>query len=137
MELPAEKVTPVVKRDTDSVKKAAQPSDTTKKAILKPDSALNTANAALPLADTVKGPVFAVFLGSFKTVTKGTQEAENYKKKGVDARIYTGRGTGKLIKVITGSFATYEEAKAEKDRLVKAKKIKTDSYPYQLVKPQK
>ena len=134
---PVTKAPPVVKHDTDSVKKAVQPADTTNKAILKPDSALKTTTLAQPVADTIKGPVFAVFLGTFKTVAKGEIEVANYKRKGVDARIYTGKGTGKLVKIITGSFATYEEAKAEKKRLVKEKKIKAESYPYQLVNPKK
>jgi cell division septation protein DedD len=138
MQLPPEpKATPVTKSDTDSVKKAAPPTDTIKKAILKPDSALKTASAATPPADSSTGPVFAVILGSFKTVKKAQAEADNYQRKGVDARVYSGPGTGKLIKVVTGSFATYDEAKAQKDRLVKEKKIEITSYPYQLVKHQK
>jgi cell division septation protein DedD len=134
---PEPKATPVTKSDTDSVKKAAQPADTIKKAILKPDSALKTASVATPPADSSTAPVFAVILGSFKTVKKAQAEADIYQKKGVDARVYSGPGTGKLIKVVTGSFATYDEAKAQKDRLVKEKKIETTSYPYQLVKHQK
>jgi len=134
---PEPKTTPVTKSDTDSVKKAAKLADTTKKAILKPDSALKTTTVATPPADSSTGPVFAVILGSFKTVKKAQVEADIYQKKGVDARVYSGPGTGKLIKVVTGSFATYDEAKAQKDRLVKEKKIETTSYPYQLVKHQK
>jgi cell division septation protein DedD len=134
---PVTKAPPVVKHDTDSVKKAMQPADTTNKAILKPDSSLKKANVATTQADSSTGPVFAVILGSFKTVKKAQIEADIYQKKGVDARVYSGPGTGKLIKVVTGSFGTYEEAKAQKDRLVKEKKIEITSYPYQLVKHQK
>ncbi|QEC75676.1 HU domain-containing protein [Mucilaginibacter ginsenosidivorax] len=135
--LPEPKATPVTKSDTDSVKKVAQPADTIKKAISKPDSTLNKASVVAPPADSSTGPVFAIILESTKTLAKAQAEADHFQKKGVDARVYSGPGTGKLIKVVTGSFTTYEEAKAQKDRLVKEKKIDIKSYPYQLVKHQK
>lgn len=125
---------PVAKIDTDTTKIMKPTIDTPAKAISKPDSALNKSEAA---ADTVAKPVYAIFIGSFKTVTMSQREIANYKRAGIDARIWSGPGTGKRIKIITGSFASSEEAEAEKNKLIASKKISKGSYTQQLINPKK
>jgi len=131
---PVTKAPPVVKHDTDSVKKAVQPADTTNKAILKPDSALKKA-AVVP--DTLDKPVYVIFVGSFKTVTKSLSAIKDLKAKGIDARILSGPGTGKRVKLIIGSFATSAEAETERHKLINSKKIDKDSYSQQIINPKK
>lgn len=127
------KATPVVKPDTDTVKKANTPIDSTK-AISQPDSALNK-----PVAntDTVAKPVFVIYAGSFKTAAKSELFVKDLKARGVEARILTGPGTGPRIKVIIGSFASSAEAEAARQKLIDSKKIYKDSYSQQLTNTQK
>lgn len=129
----APKATPVVKPDTDTVKKANTPIDSTK-AISQPDSALNK-----PVAntDTVAKPVFVIYAGSFKTAAKSELFIKDLKARGVEARILTGPGTGQRIKVIIGSFASSAEAEAARQKLIDSKKIYKDSYSQQLTNTQK
>ena len=127
---------PVLKADTDTTKIVAPTIDTPAKAISKPDSTLN--KTAVPAkADTVAKPVYVIFIGSFKTRTRGEIELAKYKKAGVDVRIWSGPGTGKRIKIITGSFATSAEAETERTKLITSKKIGKDSYSQLLTNPQK
>ncbi|SDE28951.1 hypothetical protein SAMN05216464_105111 [Mucilaginibacter pineti] len=127
---------PVLKADTDTTKIVAPTIDTPAKAISKPDSTLNKAAAAVK-ADTVAKPVYVIFIGSFKTRTRGEMELAKYKKAGIDARILSGPGTGKRIKIVIGSFATSAEAETEKTKLITSKKIGKDSYSQLLTNPQK
>jgi cell division septation protein DedD len=127
------KATPVVKRDTDTIKKATTPIDSTK-AISKPDSALNK-----PVAntDTIAKPAFVIFAGSFKTASKGELFIKDLKARGVEARILTGPGTGQRIKVVIGNFASSVEAEEARKKLIDSKKIYKDSYSQQLTNTQK
>jgi cell division protein FtsN len=127
---------PVLKADTDTTKIVAPTIDTPAKAISKPDSTLNKTTVPAK-ADTVAKPVYVIFIGSFKTLTRGEIELAKYKKAGVDARIWSGPGTGKRIKIITGSFATSAEAETERTKLITSKKIGKDSYSQLLTNPQK
>jgi DNA-binding transcriptional regulator of glucitol operon len=112
--------------DTDVNKTAPPHIDTVSKAISKADTTLNkpVANAA----DTVAKPQYVIFAGSFKKVATSDLAIKNYKSIGVDARILTGPGSGRLIKVIIGSFATYKEGEALRLKLVKSGKLRKDSY---------
>ncbi|MDN3584057.1 hypothetical protein [Mucilaginibacter flavus] len=140
MVLPAEtKTPPVAKHDTDSLKSAVKPADSVK-AISKPDSALKkTTTVVAPPVDTVAKPVFAIFAGSFKTIKKGENAVNDFKAKGLDARILTGPGTGKRIKIIIGSFPTFADAEKERLKLIASKKIEptSNSYSQQLPNTQK
>ncbi|WP_184545725.1 SPOR domain-containing protein [Mucilaginibacter sp. FT3.2] len=134
MQLPPQpKASPVIKPDTDSLKTVAKPADSVK-AISKPDSALKK---AVPVADTVATPTFVIFVGSFKTQSKSAEFLKDLKAKGVDARILSGPGTGRRIKVVVGSFATSAEAEAERHKLIDSKKIDKDSYSQQITNPKK
>jgi hypothetical protein len=138
IQLPAESNTPpVAKPDTDSLKKAAKPTDTIR-AISKPDSALSKTTAAVtPPADTVAKPVFVIFAGSFRKLPQAEIFIKELKGRGLEARTLTGAGTGQRVKVIIGNFASSADAEAEKNKLIGLKKIATDSYSQQLPNIQK
>jgi cell division protein FtsN len=112
--------------DTDVNQTAPPHIDTASKAISKADTTLNkpVANAA----DTVAKPQYVIFAGSFKKVATSELAIKNYKSIGVDARILNGPGTGRLIKVIIGSFATYKEGETLRLKLVNSGKLRKDSY---------
>jgi hypothetical protein len=109
----------------DTAKTVAQPLDTASKAISRADTPLNK-----PVAntDTVAKPQYVIFAGSFKTLAKSELAVQNYKSIGIDARLLNGPGTGRLIKVVIGSFATYPESEALRIKLVKSGKLRKDSY---------
>jgi hypothetical protein len=134
MQLPAEQPKTVVKKDTDTVKKVVTTPKDTAKAISKPDSALNKST---PVVDATPKTEFAIFVGSFKTASKSALFIKDLKKRGVDAQILTGPGTGPRIKVIIGGFATSADAEAKKTELINAKKIDKGSYSQQITNPQK
>jgi len=119
---------PSIKPDTlvaDTAKTAPPILDTPSKAISKPDAALNTPVAN---ADTAAKPQYVIFAGSFKTQSKSDLAVKNYKSIGIDARLLNGPGTGRLIKVVIGSFVTYQEGEALRIKLVKSGKLRKDSY---------
>ncbi|MDN3549470.1 hypothetical protein [Mucilaginibacter aquaedulcis] len=109
----------------DTAKTVAQPLDTPSKAISRADTPLNK-----PVAntDTVAKPQYVIFAGSFKTLAKSELAVQNYKSIDIDARLLNGPGTGRLIKVVIGSFATYPEGEALRIKLVKSGKLRKDSY---------
>ncbi|MDN5287574.1 MAG: hypothetical protein JWR38_3848 [Mucilaginibacter sp.] len=109
----------------DTQKIAPAVSDSSAKAISKPGAALNKPVASV---DTVAKPEYVIFAGSFRTKTKSELAVENYKSIGIEARLLTGAGTGRLIKVIIGHFATYNEGEAERLKLTKSGKLRKDSY---------
>jgi hypothetical protein len=111
--------------DNDSNKIAAPILDTPAKAISKADTALKKTVAA---PDTTGKPEYVIFAGSFHRKAKCEKAIENYKSIGIEARILEGPGTGKLIKVIIGHFATYKEGEAERLKLTKSGKLRKDSY---------
>jgi hypothetical protein len=110
----------------DTQKIAPVASDTSTKAISKPGAALNKPVAQV--VDTVAKPEYVIFAGSFRTKTKSELAVENYKSIGIEARILAGPGTGRLIKVVIGHFATYPEGEAERLKLIKSGKLRKDSY---------
>jgi cell division septation protein DedD len=117
-----------IKQDTivaDTTKTAPPILDTPSKAISKPAAALNTPVAN---ADTVAKPQYVIFAGSFKTQSKSDLAVKNYKSIGIDARLLNGPGSGRLIKVIIGGFATYQEGETLRIKLVKSGKLRKDSY---------
>ena len=117
-----------IKPDTlvaDTTKTAPPILDTPSKAISKPQPALNTPVAN---ADTVAKPQYVIFAGSFKTQAKSDLAVKNYKSIGIDARMLNGPGTGRLIKIIIGGFATYQEGETLRLKLVKSGKLRKDSY---------
>jgi len=127
------KAKPVIAPDTlkaDSLNKT----DTTAKTISAPGSTLNKPVTGV---DTIAKPEFVIFVGSFKTKTKSQEAINDYKRKGVDARILSGPGTGPRIKIIVGSFTTSTDAEIEKHKLIAAKKISKDSYTQQITNPTK
>lgn len=111
--------------NTDTDKVAPPVLDTPSKAISNADTSLNK-----PVAntDTVARPEYVIFAGSFKTKTKSDLAIRNYKSIGIEARTLNGLGTGRLIKVIIGHFATYSAGEAERIKLVKSHKLRKDSY---------
>ena len=119
---------PVTKADTvdaDTNKADSAVLDTPSKAISKPDTSLNK---PVVNTDTVARPEYVIFAGSFKTKTKSDLAIRNYKSIGIEARTLNGPGTGRLIKVIIGHFATYSAGEAERIKLVKSHKLRKDSY---------
>ncbi|WP_183557079.1 SPOR domain-containing protein [Mucilaginibacter sp. SP1R1] len=123
---------PAVKPDTvntDTEKVAPPPVDTAAKAISKADTTLN--KPVIPVAvtaDTIAKPEYVIFAGAFRTAAKSNEAVQNLKSIGIEARILNGAGTGRLIKVIIGHFATYPEGETERIKLLKAGKIRKDSY---------
>ena len=120
------KTPPVTKTDSADTDTAPPHIDTSSKAISKPDTALN--KPVTNAADTVAKPQYVIFAGSFKKAATSELAIKNYKSIGVDARILNGTGTGRLIKVIIGSFATYKEGETLRLKLVKSGKLRKDSY---------
>jgi cell division septation protein DedD len=117
-----------IKPDTlvaDTTRTAPPILDTPSKAISKPQPALNNPVAN---ADTVAKPQYVIFAGSFKTLAKSDLAIKNYKSIGIDARMLNGPGTGRLIKIIIGGFATYQEGETLRLKLVKSGKLRKDSY---------
>lgn len=118
------KATPVVK--PDSVEKDSTPKTTdTNKAISKP---VKTLDKPIVVTDTTAKTEYAIFLESYKTVAKSEIEAKKYVKRGINARTWTGPGTGLRIKIIIGGFATSDEAEAERKKLISQGKIAKDTY---------
>jgi cell division septation protein DedD len=76
----------------------------------------------------VAKPAYVIFAGAFRTEAKGDEAVQNLKSIGVDARLLNGPGTGRLIKVIIGNFATSAEGEAARIKLVNSGKIRKDSY---------
>lgn len=114
----------------DSIKKDSIPTVAdTAKAISKPVEALNKPAAK---TDTVTKPEFAIFLGSFKTETKSKEAVKDYQRKGIDARILKGPGTGPRIKIIIGGFSSSDEAETARKKLVSQGKITKDTYSKQI-----
>jgi hypothetical protein len=114
----------------DSIKKDSTPTVAdTAKAISQPVEALNKPAAK---TDTIAKPEFAIFLGSFKTVTKSNEAVKDYKSKGIDARLLKGPGTGPRIKIIIGGFSSSDEAEAARKKLVSQGKITKDTYSKQI-----
>ncbi|WP_121809366.1 SPOR domain-containing protein [Mucilaginibacter kameinonensis] len=122
------KATPVVKQDSTQKDSVPATADTTK-AISKPVEALNKPIAN---ADTVAKTEYAIFLGSFKTETKSEEAVKDYKRKGIDAHILKGPGTGPRIKIIIGGFASSDEAETARKKLVSQGKITKDTYSKQI-----
>lgn len=122
------KATPVVK--PDSIKKDSIP---TAADTAKGDShSVSALNKPAAKTDTIAQPEFAIFLGSFKTVTKSNEAVKDYKSKGIDARLLKGPGTGPRIKIIIGGFATSDEAEAARKKLISQGKITKDTYSKQI-----
>jgi len=122
------KANPVVKPDTTKKDSVPAPADTTK-AISQPVAALNKSTVS---ADTVVKTEYAIFLGSFKTETKSEEAVNDYKRKGIDARILKGPGTGPRIKIIIGGFASSDEAETMRKKLISQGKITKDTYSKQI-----
>lgn len=80
------------------------------------------------VTDTTAKPEYAIILESYKTLAKSETEAKKYIKRGVNARAWTGPGTGLRVKIIIGGFATAEEAEAERKKLISEHKIAKDTY---------
>jgi hypothetical protein len=110
---------------TDTQKTAPAVLDTSAKAISKPGAALNKPVASV---DTIAKPEYVIFAGSFRTKSKSELAVKNYKSIGIEARILAGPGTGRLIKIVIGHFATYPEGEAERLKLIKSGKLRKDSY---------
>jgi len=122
------KAAPVIK--PDSIQKDSTPTVAdTAKAISKPVEALNNPAAK---TDTVPQPEFAIFLGSFKTITKSNEAVKDYKSRGIDARLLKGPGTGPRIKIIIGGFSSSGEAEAVRKKLISQGKITKDTYSKQI-----
>jgi hypothetical protein len=118
------KATPVVK--PDSVAKDSTPKTTdTDKAISKP---VKTLDKPVVLTDTTPKPEYAIFLESYKTVAKSDIEVKKYIKRGINARTWTGPGTGLRVKIIIGGFTTSDEAEATRKKLISQGKIAKDTY---------
>ncbi|HEX8023249.1 SPOR domain-containing protein, partial [Mucilaginibacter sp.] len=68
----------------------------------------------------------------FKTETKSEEAVKDYKRKGIDARILKGPGTGPRIKIIIGGFSSSDEAETARKKLVSQGKITKDTYSKQI-----
>lgn len=131
---PETKAVPVVKSDTDSVKKAAQPADTIKKTILKPDSALN--KVAAPVNDTLARVRYELLAGAFKKKTDAQKTIIQYKKLGFTAHILE-NVPGRLFKLSLGTYFVREEAVEAKQKIVSTGKISDDKITIQPYNPKK
>lgn len=131
---PEPKATPVTKSDTDSVKKAAQPADTIKKAILKPDSALSKAVA--PVNDTLSRVRYELLAGAFKKKVDAQNTIIQYKKLGFNAHILQ-NVPGRLIKLSLGTYFVRDEAVDAKQKIVSTGKISDDKITIQPYNPKK
>jgi len=135
MQLPSEtKATPVVKSNTDSVKKTAQTADTTGKAILKPDSALS--KAAAPVNDTLTRVRYELLAGAFKKKADAQKTIIQYKKLGFTAHILE-NVPGRLFKLSLGTYFVRDEAVDAKQKIVSTGKISDDKITIQPYNPKK
>ncbi|HEY4327887.1 MAG TPA: hypothetical protein VGN20_28145 [Mucilaginibacter sp.] len=119
----------------------AQP-DTTKALQTVADTTSKTDTSAKPVSaqvvnppDTIRASRWEIIIG--QEVKKAVADAaiNQYKEKGVDAKIVTG-APGKGFMISAGAYPTRAEANAERLKLISAKKIYKDSYPLE-IKPQK
>jgi cell division septation protein DedD len=131
---PVTKAPPVVKHDTDSVKKAMQPADTTNKAILKPDSALK--KAPVPVNDTLTRVRYELLGGAFKKRADALNAIIRYKKLGFTAHILQ-NVPGRLFKLSLGTYFVRDEAVDAKQKIVSTGKISDDKITIQPYNPKK
>lgn len=134
LQMPAEpKAQPVLKSDTDTVKKANLPVDTTAKAISKPDTALNT---AIINADTIKRIHYELLAGAFRKQAEANKAIQAYKRMGFTAHIIE-NVPGRLIKVTLGTYYVRDEAVAAKQKILSTGKISNDKITIQPYNPRK
>lgn len=70
---------------------------------------------------------FEIMGGAFATTHEADKAIANYKSLGIQARVLES-APGRSIKLTVGSYNTYDEAKAQLQRLLAAKKIIKDAY---------
>jgi cell division septation protein DedD len=127
MVLPSEpKAKPVIKPDTDTIKKTVTPVDTVK-AISKPDTALNT---TIINADTIKKTHYELLAGAFKKQAEANKTVLAYKKMGFNAHILQ-NVPGRLIKITLGTYFVREEAVEAKQKILNTGKLSDDQITIQ------
>lgn len=126
------KAAPVAKPDTDTIKKATTPIDSTK-AISKPDSALNTTTIN---TDTIKRVHYELLAGAFKKKAEADKTILNYKKMGFNAHILQ-NVPGRLIKITLGTYFDRDEAVAAKQKILNTGKLTDDKITIQPYNPKK